>query len=1467
MDADSLDEALLSRLRDARRADLDSLLELEPCSGQRPFLEYALTRRESEPSLTPLVYEMLRRVVGREPDWIDLYAQLALDRMRYAREVERDELLALRVLGELEHVAHLHGSAAVVANTKAQRLAIALVEPGRPNVLAASHALVAALGRDGARPGREVGLLLSDMLVEAGRFAYYEVKDADAAAAFAEAACQLFERRDAVRLLVQSHMFQRRHGTAVTWLQRLSARGEAEGVDHYHLALCALAEGNQQAALDAVLTAVKLSPGDGLYALRAASQLGQAGRIEEAVAMVENATPLCDAMLRNDPALSYPGSSGKRAGLRQIIAMTRLELSAAAAAAGMPALAERAIDGLTESDDDEVRSSALARLARIKRGVDDAAATAILDRLAESEAGAISALLERADWAVERGEPDEALMAIVPVLARAGEVLSAMPLLRRILDRWPDHPGARKWMGCSLTHPGIGDVPAGVAMLDEVLRRDRSDHYARYRRAIGWITWGPGGFEEEPILDHLKGSVRELGTAVLDAPEVEEYRRAWMWLVDRIAGNRGLLVSFLAQRAAPWGANRVAPAVADALQRIVEANQAAQLRDHRRALDMLTLAQRQLRDLGLPAMAAYCHLHGADNLLRLGKLQEARDCTDAFDREYQSTCALPLTRSLEAKYAELARQHSGAIMPQLNMELEFLPVQMIGFAATQPFRNLIDAEIKCRMGYQDEALHAVTPLEQKLLAGGSAAELDISTVENIAVILRDAGAVGRALALVEHVLPHAGPRNRYRLEFFKGTTLLRSGNHRAALAHFEGLLPHATALGDEEAQLVRFNLASIHADGATPERAIELLTPSVSNPGSSRFLFVFHLVLAKAQRQLGDQTEACRQAGFAIDRFFEMSAALVDVRDRLGFIEVQTDYVHEALAILVAAGRSHAVFAIVEALRAQTLQAERRDRGISTEEVDAIERRVAKLRRLRDALLRLSRGIALIGVDYVDADALAELRRDDPHISVFEPGSDAMGKDASRRRLSVTALERALRACDHGVQRAHAEGARLRAAQVHADGTGSGHISAAALHAALHAAALCQVGGRRQRCVFVHILALAETVVMLRVTSDQAEPHMTVSAAARVYLDLLLALGARALALATALWEQLSRELRQPLLAGIEPGDAVVLCAPGDLARLPWHALDFDGQPWNARNPIAYAPSGSDLERCVGLPWASGTAVVVGDPHGDLPKARDEARMVAATLGVNALLGSEATVAAVYAALGDEPPALVHFACHGAADHVDSMRSALLLAPASRIDDGRLSAEALYDATLTGTRAVLSACDSAASGGKATAEPFCMPNALLAAGARSVIGSLWKAGDGATYVMMRIFYRLLPSMTAAAALAQAQASLRSWTIADLLALTEERIKAEPHDDTRARLLLDKASEEVQARDFGAARSTLQRLLAETAEGAAAPEHARARHYIELIRKRGDLPTTPDYAQRPFAGFEKWAPFVLIGDWR
>ena len=213
------------------------------------------------------------------------------------------------------------------------------------------------------------------------------------------------------------------------------------------------------------------------------------------------------------------------------------------------------------------------------------------------------------------------------------------------------------------------------------------------------------------------------------------------------------------------------------------------------------------------------------------------------------------------------------------------------------------------------------------------------------------------------------------------------------------------------------------------------------------------------------------------------------------------------------------------------------------------------------------------------------------------------------------------------------------------------------------------------------------------------------------------------------------------------------------------------------------------------------------------------------------------------------------------------MRSALLLAPADLTDDGRLTAEALVEARLAGARVVLSACDTGVSEKRTEGESFGLPRALLWGGARSVIVSLWKANDMAAYLLTREVYRRLPGEGAARALANAQMWLRARTAADVIASCEELLGAEARHDVRARLLLDRAAAEVLAHDFDAARATYARVIHETAADMAASEVARASRALDLLARRGDLPSSPDYERRPFMSAVHWAPFVVIGDWR
>ncbi len=129
---------------------------------------------------------------------------------------------------------------------------------------------------------------------------------------------------------------------------------------------------------------------------------------------------------------------------------------------------------------------------------------------------------------------------------------------------------------------------------------------------------------------------------------------------------------------------------------------------------------------------------------------------------------------------------------------------------------------------------------------------------------------------------------------------------------------------------------------------------------------------------------------------------------------------------------------------------------------------------------------------------------------------------------------------------------------------------------------------------------------------------------------------------------------------------------------------------------------------------------------------------------------------AVTAALADVN--VLHFACHGVAVVEDPMRSALLLADEDELHLAQLAATPMDGVDL----AVLSACQTAVSDITLPGEALNLSVGILAAGARTVVGSLWPLPDAATAALMEIFYaRIADGRTPADALRDAQLAFAS----------------------------------------------------------------------------------------------------------
>ena len=212
--------------------------------------------------------------------------------------------------------------------------------------------------------------------------------------------------------------------------------------------------------------------------------------------------------------------------------------------------------------------------------------------------------------------------------------------------------------------------------------------------------------------------------------------------------------------------------------------------------------------------------------------------------------------------------------------------------------------------------------------------------------------------------------------------------------------------------------------------------------------------------------------------------------------------------------------------------------------------------------------------------------------------------------------------------------------------------------------------------------------------------------------------------------ETWARALR-PLLEGAAPhltGAQRLVFAPHTVGHyLPW------GTCYTA--PVVTVPALGLLKQLWERPLGTGdSALVVGNPRGDLRYAEQEAREVAAMLGVTPLVGPRATKAAVLDQLC--VVGLAHFATHAYFASGSPLDSGIVLA------DGILTAREILERGLRAPELLaLSACRTGLTGSLGGDEVAGLSQAWLYAGARTLLASLWAVDDPATAHLMSGFYR------------------------------------------------------------------------------------------------------------------------------
>ena len=234
-------------------------------------------------------------------------------------------------------------------------------------------------------------------------------------------------------------------------------------------------------------------------------------------------------------------------------------------------------------------------------------------------------------------------------------------------------------------------------------------------------------------------------------------------------------------------------------------------------------------------------------------------------------------------------------------------------------------------------------------------------------------------------------------------------------------------------------------------------------------------------------------------------------------------------------------------------------------------------------------------------------------------------------------------------------------------------------------------------------------------------------------------------------------------------GDELIIVPDGPLCRAPFAAL-------NETIRIRTVPSLTSLKLITDSPqdYHSKTgALLVGDPcldevvnqwgkaiYSQLPYAREEVEMIGELLKTTPLTARSATKGEVLKRMASV--ALVHIAAHG---RQETGEIALAPNPGRKSkcpeeEDYILKMSDVQAVRLRARLVVLSCCHSGR--GEIKSEGVVgMARAFLAAGARSVLVSLWAVDDEATMLFMRRFYQqLADGKSASLALHQSMKSLR-----------------------------------------------------------------------------------------------------------
>lgn len=666
----------------------------------------------------------------------------------------------------------------------------------------------------------------------------------------------------------------------------------------------------------------------------------------------------------------------------------------------------------------------------------------------------------------------------------------------------------------------------------------------------------------------------------------------------------------------------------------------------------------------------------------------------------------------------------------------------------------------------------------------------------IAQIEGDIGEMEMVRAQFDRAL-HFLERARCSFEQLAMPHYLAFAEKRLADAYLElGLLPEALALYDRS--LATYEVAGMQADRAwalaqrgrtlallrdyeAARRSLESAQRLFADEGNAVGVAFAHAWLAELALAQGDSRAAQRHARAA-------EGPLLAARHMSGYLNARA-LLAEALAL---AGEREAARETAEHARASAAsvglpQIERRcdltlgllarDAGRADEAERCFRRAVDSIESQRGTLpgeefrsaffgdnvrsyhelarLALAGGDAAGALRWIEqarARSLAEAMRDDD-----AGGGGAASSEIAELRCKLNACYRQLtrpHAGQASMQRLHDEARRLEAALLEASRRES------QLNAADRASAL----PRAAPDLAALFDALGEHTALVEYFALDGTLHAFVAGAAGVHVQRLDVTEAQVAAAVEQLRFQIDTlrhgtarlqhrlpELQRralhhlqrlhawlwaPLAARLGNRRAIVV-PQAELHYLPFAAL-HDGSCFEIeRRELVCCPSAQVLLRCLARP-ARGfdSAIVLGHADARLPFVAREVDAVAARFPAAVVLtGGEARTAVLRAQ--EASADVLHIACHAHFRNDNPRFSALQLA------DGALTAHDAAQIRLRCELLALSACETAVAHVLPGNEPIGLTYAFLAAGAPTVLASLWTVQDEAAARFMARFYERL----------------------------------------------------------------------------------------------------------------------------